>query len=321
MGWISETELPERSLSTVESCGTVQLNIKSARRALPKIALGVRLRHCRNVITLGFKPNFTDYSGQESELIRNADKIYYPTAFYAHLFHTMGKKTFPSFSTYHFVQDKIRQSALFNLLNIPHPHTRVFYGAKQKQEILNTFSFPFIAKRARGSSMGRGVYLINDRESLSQYLSIPDSLLRSTQSSASASTQSSASTLRSDSLFSTSSPAYIQEYCPHDRDIRVVIIGKRVALAYWRVSHSEDFRANVSCGGDIRFDPVPERALELALHTAVTCGWDDVGLDLVEHRGNFLVIEANMKYGRKGFVKAGVDYSLLLENLIATGAI
>jgi len=295
----------------------------------PKIALGARLCHCRNVITLGFKPNFTDYSDQESELIRNADKIYYPTAFYAHLFHTMGKKTFPSFSTYHFVQDKIRQSALFNLLNIPHPHTRVFYGASQQQDILNRFRFPFIAKKPRGSSMGRGVYLIHDRESLSRYLSTMDSSLKSTQSSESKSPLCSESKSPlcsvSESVHgaasSPTSPAYIQEYCPHERDIRVVIIGKKVALAYWRESHSEEFRANISCGGDIRFDPVPESALKLALHTAVTCGWDDVGLDLVEQRGKFLVIEANMRYGRKGFAKAGVDYTLLLENLIETGAI
>lgn len=290
--------------SAIELPETAPSHMTPARRALPRIALGVRLKHCQNVLTLGFKPNFSDYSEQESDLIRNADKIYYPTAFYAHLFHTMGKPTFPSFNTYHFVQDKIRQSALFNLLTIPHPNTRVFYGTKQKQEILNTFKFPFIAKRARGSSMGRGVYLINDMESLSQYLSTLQPV--STSPSASASSRC---------------PAYIQEYFPHDRDIRVVIIGKEIVLAYWRISHSEEFRANVSCGGNISFDPIPEKALQLALHTAVRCGWDDVGLDLVEHRGNFLVIEANMKYGRKGFVKAGVDYSLLLENLIATGAI
>ena len=268
------------------------------KTSLPKIAIGARLKSCHNVLTIGFKPNFTDYSDREQELILNSDKIYYPTAFYASMFHTMGKPTFPSLNTYHFVQDKIRQTALFNLLNIPHPETKVFYGARQKREILKTFTFPFIAKKPRGSSMGRGVYLIHDKEELDQYLlslSIMDS--------------------------ASESPGYIQEYCPHDRDIRVVIIGHEIALAYWRVSNSEDFRANISCGGDISFAPVPKKALELALHTAIRCGWDDVGLDLVENRGEFFVIEANMRYGRKGFAKAGIDYTLLLERLIATDRI
>ncbi|MBF0301754.1 MAG: RimK family alpha-L-glutamate ligase [Desulfamplus sp.] len=277
-----------------------------------KIAIGSRLKHCRNVITLGFKPNFTDYSAEETQLIRNADKIYYPTAFYAHLFYTMGKPTFPNFTTYHFVQDKIRQTAIFNLLNIPHPYTKVFYGTRQKREILNTFSFPFIAKKPRGSSMGRGVYLINNMEELLQYLSTPhfnispkEVILPNTTS---------------DSKLSRS-PAYIQEYCPHDRDIRVVVIGSKVAIAYWRVANSKDFRANISCGGDISFDKVPNKAIELALDTAIKCGWDDVGLDIIQHKGEFLVVEANMKYGRKGFAKAGIDYNILLENLIAEGTI
>ncbi len=269
-------------------------NIESSKTTLPKIAIGSRLKHCSNVITLGFKPNFTDYLDKEVELICNADKIYYPTAFYANMFHIMGKITFPAFTTYHFVQDKIRQTALFNLLNIPHPRTKSFYGKKQQGEILNSFSFPFIAKRPKGSSMGRGVYLINNIEELYRYLSISSS---------------------------SSSPAYIQEYCPHTRDIRVVVIGKEIAIAYWRVSHSKDFRSNISCGGDISFDNVPKKALELGLYTAVKCGWDDVGLDIVEYKGEFLVIEANMRYGRKGFAKAGLDYNCLLEYLIESGKI
>lgn len=311
----SKTVLSGIKLPTQVLCDTKPDSLDLSRTVSPKIALGARLKSCRNVMTLGFKPNFNDYSQQESDLIRNADKIYYPTAFYAHLFHTMGKPTFPSFSTYHFVQDKIRQSALFNLLDIPHPFTRVFYGAKQKQEILNLFTFPFIAKKPRGSSMGRGVYLINDKDALFEYLAMQGS--------------KSAPMVDSDDIIpkrdygprAGTEPAYIQEYCPHDRDIRVVIIGKEIMLAYWRVANSMDFRSNISCGGDILFDQIPDKALQLALHTALKCGWDDVGLDLVEKNGDFIVIEANMKYGKKGFVKAGIDYTLLLENLIETGAI
>ena len=89
------------------------------------IALEARLRTCRNVLTLGVRPNFSDYSQQEADLIRNAAKIYYPTTFYADLFDAMGKITFPSYHTYKCVQDKIKQTALFELLSIPHPKTRV----------------------------------------------------------------------------------------------------------------------------------------------------------------------------------------------------
>ena len=95
------------------------------------IALEKRLRACRNVTTLGVKPNWGDYSREAKTLLEKADTIYYPSAFYAELFDTAGKRTFPSYHTYKFVQDKVKQSALFQLLGIPHPATRVFFGRRQ----------------------------------------------------------------------------------------------------------------------------------------------------------------------------------------------
>ena len=254
---------------------------------MPKqaIALEARLRNCKNVNTLGVRSNFSDYSSQEAELIRGANKIYYPTTFYADLFDAMGKATFPSYHTYKCVQDKIKQTALFELLKIPHPRTRVFYGKRQKNSIQQYFDLPFIAKIPRGSAMGRGVYLINNEKELRSYLK-------------------------------EVSPAYIQEYLPIDRDIRVVVIGKRVAHAYWRVATENEFRSNVALGGRIELDEVPENAKRLALKTAKTCRWDDVGIDICEHNGQFYILEANMKYGREGFRKAGLDYNRLMESMI-----
>lgn len=257
-------------------------NIKGKRSV---IALESRLRGCRNVTTLGVKTNFSDYTPEQADLIKNAQKIYYPTRFYADLFDAVGKRTFPSYHTYKCVQDKIKQTALFNLLNIPHPKTRVFYGKKQKAQIYDHFSFPFIGKIPRDSAMGRGVYLIKTIDDFNAY----------------------------DSM---SHPAYIQEYLPIDRDIRAVVIGNRVVCAYWRVAASGEFRTNVALGGEIRFDPVPPEALELALYTAKKCQWDDVGLDICRYQNRYYVLEANMKYGKQGFKAAGIDYNKLMEGLI-----
>lgn len=254
---------------------------------MPKqaIALEARLRNCKNVNTLGVRSNFSDYSSQEAELIRVANKIYYPTTFYADLFDAMGKATFPSYHTYKCVQDKIKQTALFELLKIPHPRTRVFYGKRQKNSIQQYFDFPFIAKIPRGSAMGRGVYLIHNEKDLRSYLK-------------------------------EVSPAYIQEYLPIDRDIRVVVIGKRIVHAYWRVATENEFRSNVALGGRIELEEVPQNAKRLALKTAKACRWDDVGIDICEHNGQFYILEANMKYGREGFRKAGLDYDRLMESMI-----
>ncbi len=254
------------------------------------IALEARLRGCCNVITLGVKPNFTDYSSKDANLIRNADKIYFPTVFYADLFDAVGKKTFPSYHTYKCVQDKIKQTALFNLADIPHPKTRVFYGKRQHKAIPEHFKFPFIAKIARGSAMGRGIYLVKTREDLLKYLN--DNFV-----------------------------AYIQEYLPSDRDIRAVVIGNKVVHAYWRIAGPGEFRSNLATGGTVCLDDIPDQAINLAKDVAEKCRWDNVGLDILQYQGRFYVLEANMKYGRDGFRKAGIDYTKLMETLIENGEI
>jgi ribosomal protein S6--L-glutamate ligase len=254
------------------------------------IALEGRLNGCRNVTTLGVKPNFSDYSVPEQAAIRGARRIYYPSSFYAELLAAAGKQTFPSQHTYACAQDKIKQSALFALLGVPHPRTRVFYGRRQKRVIGDYFTYPFIAKVPRGSAMGRGVFLIENDQDLQGYLT-------------------------------GAHPAYIQEYIPLNRDIRVVIIGRRVVHAYWRINPVHDFRSNVAVGGRIGLDAVPAGACALAEHTARSCGWDDVGIDICESDGRYVVLEANMKYGKQGFRAAGIDYVMLMERLIEDGAI
>jgi len=252
------------------------------------IALENRLRGCKNVITLGVRPNLFDYKDWELDLIREAEIILYPTAFYADIFDTMGKQTFPSYHNYKFTQDKIKQTALFNLLNIPHPKTRVFYGDRQKSKILDHFQFPFIGKIPKGSAMGRGVFLIKNETDLAKYNSLTHA-------------------------------AYIQEYFEIDRDIRVVVIGHRVVHSYWRIAKEGEFRSNVSQGGSICFDDVPDEAVSLALNTARLCKLNDVGIDICRYKGRYWVLEANMKYGKEGFRKAGIDYYKLMDDMIERG--
>ena len=254
------------------------------------IALEARLRNCHNVMTLGVRPNFIDYTADEKELIRNTEKIYFPTQLYAELLDAMGKKIFPSIHNYLFSQDKIKQTALFALLGIPHPETRVFYGQRQKTKVLDYFSYPFVAKKARGSAMGRDVFLIQNKRDLRDYLN-------------------------------AHTPAYIQAYLPIDRDMRVVIVNGKIVHAYWRVAAQGEFRSNVAMGATVKLDPVPGKALDLARHTASACGWNDVGLDICEHDGRFYVFEGNMKYGNEGFRVAGIDFYALMDTMIEKGEI
>ena len=254
------------------------------------IALGMRLRKCKNVLTLGVCADFSDYSPHDAELILNAKTIYYPSSLYAELFDTMGIKTFPSHNTYKYAQDKIKQTALFKLLKIPHPFTKVFYGRRHQRLITQLFKYPFIGKIPRGSAMGKGVYLIENKEDLEEYLE-------------------------------TTRIAYIQEYLKTDRDIRIVVIGNKIVHAYWRVATNHSFKTNIAAGGRISLLPVPEKAKEFALHTAKYCKWDDVGIDIIENDNKYYVLEGNFNYGRQGFKTANIDYTELMEQMIANGEI
>ncbi|NIA09119.1 MAG: ATP-grasp domain-containing protein [Nitrospiraceae bacterium] len=255
-----------------------------------RIALAYHLSHCPAVLTLGVKTNLADYSPRDRALIQNASKIYFPTIFYADALDAMGKEIFPSVQCYRYLGDKIRQMLLFDLLAIPMPKTRIFYGKRQRETVKDYFGFPCIGKVPVGSSRGEGVYLIRGQDDLEAYLSKVN-------------------------------VAYIQQYIPIKKDIRVVILGRHIIHAYWKKSASGEFRTNVARGGKVLLDPVPKEALALALDVAIRCRFDHVGLDICRSQNKFLVLEANMNFGTHGFQEAGIDYKALLCNMVRSNEI
>jgi ribosomal protein S6--L-glutamate ligase len=250
------------------------------------IALGSRLCGVPEVLTVGVKPNFLDYTAVERKLIMDADIILYPTLNYAQFFTTMGKRIFPSLETYLYADEKIKQSTLFLMLSIPHPRTRIYYHLHHK-DIQREFHFPFIGKLPRCSARGRGVFKIHDSSELTTYLK-------------------------------RTNIAYIQEFLPHDRDLRVLLVNYQPVLAYWRIRPPGDFRTNLSQGGTISFDDIPPEGIRLAQESCKKCKFNDVGLDLIFCEGEWYVIEANMKYGRKGLRIKGLNLKeIILQRLLA----
>jgi ribosomal protein S6--L-glutamate ligase len=251
------------------------------------IALGSRLRGVPEVLTLGVKPNFLDYSQHERDMIDSARIILFPTLNYAQFLNTMGKRIFPSLETHLYADEKIKQTTLFYMLRICHPRTRIYYH-RHHQDILKEFSFPFIGKLARRSARGRGVFKIQNMEDLEHYLGL-------------------------------TRIAYIQECLPHDRDMRVVLINYEPILAYWRKRSTDNFRTNLSQGGEIQFSDIPAEGIRVAQEAARKCRFDDVGLDLINYQEKWYVIEANMKYGRKGLKMKGLDLKEIMRQKILSG--
>lgn len=261
----------------------------SREQALPatagKIAIGRQLRHCPTVLSLGPRSTVADYSPEELTVIRKAAKIYFPTRLLAEPLAALGKNLFPSIQTYRFCGDKILQTHLFQVAGMPVPRTGIYYGPRQQSRIMDDFSPPFIAKVPRGSSRGLGVFLIHDQAQLFAFLRPHE-------------------------------PAYIQEYLPIARDLRVVILGQRIVHAYWREAESGDFRTNVTQGGRISLSNIPKAALDLARNAAGKCRFDHVGLDLCEYQTRWYLLEANMIFGLEGFAAAGLNYRDILKTMV-----
>lgn len=251
------------------------------------VALGSRLKGVPEVLTLGVRPNFPDYTPEEISLIMESPVVLYPTLNFSQFLHTMGKRVFPSLDTYLYSDDKIKQTTLFYMLGIPHPVTRFYYHLHH-EFILKDYSFPFVAKLPRGSSRGRGVFMITCTTELERYL-------RNTP------------------------VAYIQEFIPHERDLRVILVAYKPVLAYWRCRPADGFKTNLYQGGTIDFKGIPEEAVELARGVARDCRFDDVGLDLIRHEGRWRVLEANMNYGRVGLRTKGMNLKEILRDRLLSG--
>ncbi|MEN6441662.1 MAG: RimK family alpha-L-glutamate ligase [Syntrophobacter sp.] len=237
----------------------------------------------------GIDPNWLDYPEDVRRMITEAARIYYPGPFYEAILRASGRDVFPG-NYYDFLGNKIAQTELFELLGIPHPRTRIYYGRKRYGGAEADFQYPFIAKTPIGSSQGKGVFLIRNPTELSTYLE-------------------------------EHNPAYIQELLPIHRDLRVVVIGGRVVHSYWRIHKEGDFRNNVSQGGRICFDRIPDKALEFAVGAARRCGFDEAGLDICEYGGGYCVLEANMVFGLEGFREKDMDIHEILAGLLDAGVI
>ena len=253
------------------------------------IALGNRLKGVPEVRTLGVKPNFYDYSFQERELILKANIVLYPTLNYSQLLSTMGKKIFPSLETYLYSDEKIKQTTLFYMLGIPHPRTRIYYSLHHN-EILKEFSYPYIAKLPRRSARGKGIFKIENKKQLEKYLEL-------------------------------TKVAYIQEYIPHKRDLRVILINYKPILAYWRECPANSFMSNISQGGAINFNDIPESGIRSAVEYSKRCRFNDVGLDMIRVNDIWYLIEANMKYGRRGLKIKRMELKEIIREKLLAGEI
>lgn len=224
--------------------------------------------------TLHYPPHTTLKSEQylaHSQEISEADWVLFPEYWQiTPLLFGLNARIFPSLATYLIGHNKIEMTRAFQTVapaNTPwtliRPNT-----PNHADAVWDEMALPFVAKNPK-SSMGEGVFLIENRADWNSYLRQADVI-------------------------------YAQEYLPIDRDLRIVWLGDKVAGGYWRLQSSDGFHNNVARGGQVMAGPVPQAALELVAKVATTLGIDHAGFDIAMVDNHPYILEFNRMFGSQG---------------------
>lgn len=218
----------------------------------------------------------TDWFRRRAEILES-DWLLFPEYWQVNaLVYAWKKRIFPSVSTYHLGHDKVQMTRAFEAACPQHVPLTLILPATERsaEEVLDTLSFPFVAKEVR-SSMGQGVHRIDSRSDFKRYAAANEVL-------------------------------YVQEYLPIRRDLRVVWVGDQVLSAYWRQAPPGGFHNNVSRGGAVSFEEIPENALELVQRVATALGIDHAGFDIAVVEGHGYLLEFNLLFGTQALNSRGI---------------
>ena len=132
-----------------------------------KVALAPFLLSCSSIITLGIRAAIDDYSANEKELLRSAERVFFPTPRFAYLFDALQIPTFPDYHTYRLQHSRVLQQVLLAATGMPRPMTRMYFGKRQKAMIPENFPFPFMAIGPLPALHEK--HLVENQEALEQY--------------------------------------------------------------------------------------------------------------------------------------------------------
>ena len=109
-------------------------------------------------------------------------------------------------------------------------------------------------------------------------------------------------------------PLVIQKYVKNPgRDIRVFVIGGKVAGAVYKYLPDNNWKSNVAQGGKMVEEPINEEILKLGVKATEVMGLEYAGVDLLESPEGPLVLEVNASPGWQGIKSAtGKDFAQMI---------
>ena len=200
---------------------------------------------------------------------------YYIKAVIRH-FERMGVPVINSSEAIDNVKDKLYTHQILAQSNLDIPNTMLLKHPIDISFVEKNIGFPVIVKKISGS-YGRGVFLCENKKQLNQLVTMAE-------------------------LTKKSYDIIIQEFVKDTwgKDLRVFVVNNKVVGCMMRQSTDDDFRANLSRGGEGFPYEVNEQIEWLSSEASKALGLDIAGVDLLFQNGGYKICEVNSNPGFEG---------------------
>ena len=200
---------------------------------------------------------------------------YYIKAVIRH-FERMGVPVINSSDAIDNVKDKLYTHQILAQSNLDIPKTMLLRYPIDIDFVEKNIGFPVIVKKISGS-YGRGVFLCEDKKQLNQLVTMAE-------------------------LTKKSYDIIIQEFIKDTwgKDLRVFVVNDKVVGCMMRQATDDDFRANITRGGEGFPYEVNEPIQWLSPESPKALNLDIAGVDLLFQNGGYKICEVNSNPGFEG---------------------
>jgi gamma-F420-2:alpha-L-glutamate ligase len=177
------------------------------------------------------------------------------------------------------VKDKLYTQQILAESNLPVPKTLLLKHPINLEWVEKHLTFPVIIKTLSGS-FGAGVFLAENKKQLAQLIKMAE-------------------------ITNEGYDIILQEFIEdsYGKDLRVLVINGKVAGCMMRQAVDDDFRANITRGGEGIPYQITEDIEWLGGESARLLGLDIAGVDLLFSNGSYKICEVNSSPGFEGMDK------------------
>lgn len=192
---------------------------------------------------------------------------------------------FPNWEMYSSYDNKIMQHMLLKEFGFPIPKTWIFRSKEEALDFSEVAKFPIVSKCSEGAC-GDNVHLLENKEALKEHIN----------------------NAFSEEGIKTYFPwikqkgyVYLQEFIKSDKDLRIITIGDKIELAFWR-ENKNSWKHNIAGGGNINLINIPEKAKKIVLELAQRLRFHWCAFDIIMRDDEPLILEFSSIFG---FSKSG----------------